>query len=104
MNIARIREIVHERLAAREAADTLTERVAALGEAVRDEEITRATRILDWIGVAGGMPVSERVKWLAIELACKQGFSLDEAERIASEVAGPSLTMEAIARGERRAG
>jgi hypothetical protein len=64
---------------------------------VETHEIERATRILDWIGVAIGMVVSERVKWLAIRLAVEQGGSLDEAEALASAAAGPSLTTDALA-------
>jgi len=45
-------------------------------------EIGAAGRVLDWIGVAGGLALSERVMWLAIELACKQGLSLDDAESL----------------------
>lgn len=59
-----------------------------LAQAVTNQEIARAGRVLDWIGVAGGMEHSERVKWLAIELACKQGLTLDQAERFADEAAG----------------
>jgi hypothetical protein len=52
-------------------------------ETIREAEIHRAGRILDWIGVAGGMDHSERVLYLAIEMACKQGYSFEEAERLA---------------------
>lgn len=72
---------------------TATERLA---EFVTDHEITRAGRVLDWIGVAGGMPVSERVKWLAVELACKQGYARDEAEALANRAAGANLVAEAL--------
>lgn len=64
-----------------------------LHDRAADLDMKRAGRILDWIGVAGaqaGRPMdhSERVLWLAVELACKQGYSLDEAERLARQAAG----------------
>jgi len=62
-----------------------------LHDRAADLDMKRADRILDWIGVSRPMPHSERVLWLAVELACKQGYSVDEAERLARRVAGPSL-------------
>jgi hypothetical protein len=47
------------------------------------EDEQAASRVLDWIGVAANLSLAERVKWLAVEVATKQGYSLDEAERLA---------------------
>jgi hypothetical protein len=48
------------------------------------EEDERIGAILDWIGVTGGddLSLAERVRILALELATKQGYSLEEAERL----------------------
>jgi hypothetical protein len=48
------------------------------------EEDERIGAILDWIGVAGddALSLAERVRILAFELATKQGYSLEEAERL----------------------
>ena len=63
--------------------------ISELKKSTAELDIQRAGRILDWIGVAGGMSHSERVKWLAIELACKQGYTLDQGEALADRAAGP---------------
>lgn len=47
------------------------------------EEDAQISAILDWIGVAAGdMSLAERVRILALEVATKQGYSLEEAERL----------------------
>jgi hypothetical protein len=55
-----------------------------------DDEQTH--RILDWIGVAGGLALPERVRILALDLATRQGHTLEEAERLAP----PAFKKEAI--------
>lgn len=63
--------------------------IARIAETVATDVVSegeRAGRVLDWIGVAADLPLSERVKWLAVELACKQGYTLDEATRLADAV------------------
>lgn len=92
----KIRELALEWESTAKQAPQLAEFVTRLAEFVTDHEITRAGRVLDWIGVAGGMPVSERVKWLAVELACKQGYARDEAEALANRAAGANLVAEAL--------
>lgn len=47
------------------------------------EDDEQAHRILDWIGVAGDLALVERVRILALELATKQGYTLDEADQLA---------------------
>ncbi len=47
------------------------------------EEYAQCERILDWIGVASeNLALSERVRILALEMATRQGYTLDEAERL----------------------
>jgi hypothetical protein len=66
------------------AGSDIPERLAALV----DQEALAANRVLDWIGVAAGMPLSQRVKWLAVEVGTRQGYSLEEAERLADAAIG----------------
>ena len=73
--------------------------IAQFQRSVAEEEIRRAGRILDWIGVAGGMPHFERVKLLAVELATRQGYTFDQAVALADERAAKA-TPEGGAGGE----
>lgn len=65
-----------------------------------EADVAAAGRILDWIGVAGGLPFSERVKIVAVMLATKQGLSLDEAERIAGAAQNAPANSHAHPEGE----
>jgi hypothetical protein len=46
-------------------------------------EAQAASRILDWIGVASGLSLSQRVRILALQLATTQGYTLEGADRLA---------------------
>ncbi len=47
------------------------------------EDGEQCHRILDWIGVAAdNLALPERVRILVLELAAKQGYTLDDAERL----------------------
>lgn len=49
---------------------------------VEEDEACHA--ILDWIGVAkDDLALAERVRILAVELATRQGYTVEEAERLA---------------------
>ena len=51
---------------------------------LKAEEDAACQAILDWIGVArDDLSLAERVRILALELATKQGYTLEEAERLA---------------------
>ena len=51
---------------------------------LKAEEDAACHAILDWIGVArDDLSLAERVRILALELATKQGYTLEEAERLA---------------------
>jgi hypothetical protein len=57
------------------------------------DDVEQAGAILDWIGVAHhGLSLAERVRILALELATKQGYSLDEAERLCPATTTPRRT------------
>lgn len=76
-----------ENLYARLTADPTRAAVATIDglRTLLAEEDGRIDRILDWIGVADDETLSraDRVRLLAVELATKQGYSLDQAERLA---------------------
>jgi len=46
------------------------------------EDVQQSEAILDWIGVADDLSLAERVRILALERATRQGYTLDEAERL----------------------
>lgn len=84
------RDKLIERLMAdpdRAAAATLDGLRKMLPE-LKVEEDEAIGRILDWIGVAGDgdLSLAERVRILALELATRQGYTLEEAERLAPAV------------------
>ena len=67
-------------------ADPIRSATAALDglQKVWREDEQQCHRILDWIGVAADdLALAERVRILALELATRQGYTLDEAERLA---------------------
>lgn len=79
-----------ENLLARLAADPDRSAIATLDglgkmlPELKVEEDEQIGAILDWSGVAGDddLSLAERVRILALEHATKQGYSLEEAERL----------------------
>jgi len=93
-NAARIAELeaevdrlrgIRDKLVDRLEADPERAAVAALDglRKIWTEDDEQAHRILDWIGVAGDLALVERVRILAIQTATHQGYTLDQAERLA---------------------
>lgn len=61
----------------------------SLSRVEQPSDYEAAGRVLDWIGVAGGLPLSERVRLLAVEYSTRTGqLSHDEAEELSRAVLG----------------
>lgn len=85
-----------DRLMERLEADPERAAVAALDglRKIWTEDDEQAMRILDWIGVARSdldeqpLALVERVRILAVDLATRQGYTLEQAERLAPPAFG----------------